>query len=36
MGGTWFFCHVPFLFFIGICSVTVARLHCYRNPFELF
>ena len=30
------FCHVPFLFFIVICSVTVARLHCYRNPFELF
>lgn len=36
MGGTWFFCHVPFLFFIGICSVTVARLHCYRNPFAMF
>ena len=30
------FCHVPFLFFIGICSVTVARLHCYRNPFAMF
>lgn len=36
MGGTWFFCHVPFLFFIVICSVIAVRLHCYRNPFELF
>ena len=29
------FCHVPFLFFIVICSVTVARLHRYRNPFAI-
>ena len=31
MGGTWFFCHVPFLFFIVICSVIAARLHCFGN-----
>lgn len=36
MGGTWFFATCLFLFFIGICSVTVACLHCYRSPFELF
>lgn len=35
MGGTWFLPRA-FLFFIVICSVTVACLHCYRNPFELF
>ena len=26
------FCHVPFLFFIVICSVIVACLNCFGNP----